>query len=63
MSAVIELTREDLERRRTELLGALERPVESFREDASNGVLSDAEWSIKEALDSVEFLLGALGDA
>lgn len=59
MAPVIEVTRETLLARRTEILGSLDiADYEEFRRRLALGLLSDAEWAELDELEAIAFLLG-----
>lgn len=59
MAPVIELATDDLLARRAELLSSVGlESYAQFRERSNRDVLSAREWSIRDELDSVEYLLG-----
>lgn len=59
MAFVIKLSTEQLIARREELLAELHLDsYEQFRARAARGILSDREWSLRNELDSVAYLLG-----
>lgn len=59
MAPVIELATEDLEARRDELLASVGLNAYSeFRQRSADDVLTAREWSIRDELDSILYLLG-----
>lgn len=59
VAPVIELATEDLEARRDELLASVGLDTYSaFRQRSAADVLTAREWSIRDELDSILYLLG-----
>jgi len=56
--AVRTVTREELERRRQEILGSLGLTLAQVHEGVSSSTLSSDEWDAYEELDQIAFLLG-----
>ena len=61
MAPVIDVSREDLLRRREEILRRIELDATEFETARAIRSLSSEEWEAKEELDEIEFLLGADG--
>ncbi|WP_158685299.1 hypothetical protein [Microbacterium halophytorum] len=60
MAPVIELKRHDLEARRSDLLAEVGlNTYEEFVERSRRRAFSDADWAIRDELDSIAYLLGA----
>lgn len=58
MAPVIEVTREGLIERRTEILAKLEMSWAEYLAKARANELSDEDWSVRDDLDTIAFLLG-----
>lgn len=59
MAPVIDVTREALLARRTEILRRIELDQAGFEKARATRSLSSEEWEAKEELEEIEFLLGA----
>ena len=55
---LVTVTREELLRRRAEILTRLGQTLEEFEELMRTGTLSGAEWEAREELEGIAFLLG-----
>lgn len=58
----IEVSRTDLERRRSEILASLGTTLDDFRERVGRGSLAGFEWDAVEELEEIAFLLGDSSD-